>query len=96
MQKWQSLNEYTVNITVDGIQVNQTTFSKSLGLNIDGNLSWKAHIHEISKKKSPQALVWLSNSGHFFVSIHTAFKIYKGLIKPCTFDYFSAVWDGLL
>ena len=57
MQKRQSSNEYTISNNVDGVQVNQTTFSKSLGLNIDGNLSWKAHIHEISKKKSPQALV---------------------------------------
>ena len=29
-----------------------------------------------------------------FVSMHTAIKIYKGLIKP-HFDYCSAVWDGL-
>lgn len=44
MQKRQSLNEYTVNITVDGIQVNQTTFSKSRGLNIDDNLSWSTYM----------------------------------------------------
>ena len=29
-----------------------------------------------------------------FVSMHTAIKIYKGLIEP-HFDYCSAVWDGL-
>ena len=29
-----------------------------------------------------------------FVSVHTAIKIYKGLIEP-HFDYCSAVWDGL-
>ena len=29
-----------------------------------------------------------------FVSMHTARKIYKGLIEP-HFDYCSAVWDGL-
>ena len=29
-----------------------------------------------------------------FVSMHTAIKIYKGLIDP-HFDYCSAVWDGL-
>ena len=34
-QKLQSLNDYTININVDGVQVNQTTQSKSLGLNVD-------------------------------------------------------------
>ena len=29
-----------------------------------------------------------------FVSMHTAIKIYKGLIEP-HFDYCSAVWDDL-
>ena len=51
-QKLQSSNDYTINIDVDDIQVNQTIHSKSLGLNTD-NLSWKAHIqhvHDISKK----------------------------------------------
>lgn len=36
-QKLQSLNEYTIN-NVEGVQVNQTTHSKSLELNIDENL----------------------------------------------------------
>ena len=48
----QSLNDYTMNIHIDGIPINQSNQSKSLGLIIDENLSWKAHIHEISKKLS--------------------------------------------
>ena len=31
-QKLQTLNDYTININVDGVQVNQTTHRKSLGL----------------------------------------------------------------
>ena len=50
-QKLQSLNEYTKNIHIDGVPINQSNQSKSLGLTIDENLSWKAHIHEISVKK---------------------------------------------
>ena len=49
-QKLQSLNDYTMNIHIDGVPINQSNQSKSLGLIIDENLSWKAHIHEISKK----------------------------------------------
>ena len=48
----QCLNDYTMNIHIDGIPINQSNQSKSLGLIIDENLSWKAHIHEIPKKLS--------------------------------------------
>ena len=41
-----------MNIHIDGVPINQSNQSKSLGLIIDENLSWKAHIHEISKKVS--------------------------------------------
>ena len=47
-QKLQSLNDYTMNIHIDGVPRNQRNQSKSLGLIIDENLSWKAHIYEIS------------------------------------------------
>ena len=52
-QKLQSFNDYTINIDVDDIQVNQTIHSKSPGLNTD-DLSWKPHIHvhDISKRVS--------------------------------------------
>ena len=78
-----------MNIHIDGVPINQSNQSKSLGLIIDENLSWKVrHIHEISsgigalKRVTP------------FVSMHTAIKICKGLIDP-HFDYCSAVWDDV-
>ena len=91
-QKLQSLNDYTINIHIDGVPINQSNQSKSLGPIIDENLLWKAHIHEISEKVSSDigALKWVRP----FVSLHTAIKIYKGLIEP-HFNYCSAVWDGL-
>ena len=91
-QKLQSLNDYTININVGGVQISQTNHSKSLGLVIDENISWKALIREISKNvfSSIGALKRVRP----FVSLHTAIKIYEGLIEP-HFDYCSAVWDGL-
>ena len=59
-QKLQSLNDYTRNIHVDGVPINQSNQSKPLGLIIDENLSWK------SLKKYPLASVLLSASGHLF------------------------------
>ena len=91
-QKLQSLNDYTMNIHIDGVPINQSNQSKSLGLIIDENLSWKAHIHEISKKVSSG--IGALKRVRPFVSMHTAIKIYKGLIEP-HFDYCSAVWDDL-
>ena len=91
-QKLQFLNDYTMNIHIDGVPINQSNQSKSLGLIIDENLSWKAHIHEISKKVSSG--IGALKRVRPFVSMHTAIKIYKGLIEPHS-DYCSAVWDGL-
>ena len=65
-QKLQSLNDNTINIHKDGVPINQRNKSKSLALIIDENLSWKAHIHEISKKKYPLVSVLLSGSDHLF------------------------------
>ena len=69
-----------MNIHIDGVPINQSNQSKSLGLIIDENLSRKVHIHEISKKVSSGigALNMLKRVRPF-VSMHTAIKIYKGL-----------------
>ena len=64
-QKLQSLNDYTIKIDKDGVQLNETTHSKFIGLT-DDNLSWKAHQHDISKKP-PKTLVRLSESSHLFL-----------------------------
>ena len=91
-QKLLSLNDYTINNDIDGVQVNQTPHSKSLGLNID-DLSWKAHVHDISNKKGSSSFGALKRI-RLFVSVHTAVLIYQGLIEP-HFDYCNAVWNGL-
>ena len=82
------LNDYTMNFHIDDAPINQSNQSNSLGLII---LSWKAHIHEISKKVSSG--IGALKLSRPFVSLHTAIKIYKSLIEP-HFDYCSAVWDG--
>ena len=59
---------------------------------MDENLSWKVHIYAISKKVSSG--ISALKRVRPFVSMHTAIRIYKGLIEP-HFDYCSSVWDGL-
>ena len=91
-QKLQTLNDKTINVNVEGVKINQTDHSKALGLNIDENLSWKEHIHATSKKVASS--IGALKRVRPFISMHTAIKIYKGLIEP-HFDYCSVVWDGL-
>lgn len=42
-----------MNIHIVSVPINQSNQCKSLGLIIDENLSWKARIHEISRKSIP-------------------------------------------
>ena len=86
-QKLHSLND-----KIEGVKINQTDHSKALGLNIDENLSWKEHIHAVSKKVASS--IGALKRIRPFISMHTAIKIYKGLIES-HFDYCSVVWDGL-
>ena len=68
-QKLQPLNDYTMNIHIDGVPLNQRNRSKSLGLIIDENLSWKAHIYEICKNVSSG--IGVPERVSPFVSMHT-------------------------
>ena len=76
-QKLQSLNDKTINVNVEGVRLNQTDYSKALGLNIDENLSWKEHIHAVSKKVASS--IGALKRVRPFISINTALKIYKVL-----------------
>ena len=68
----QSLNDYTMNIHIDGVPIDQSNESKSLERIIDENLSWKAHIHKISKKVSSG--IGALKRVKPIVSMHTAIK----------------------
>ena len=91
-QKLCSLNNKTINVNVEDVKINQTDQSKALGLNIDKNLSWKEHIHAVSKKVASS--IGALKRIRPFISMHTAIKIYKGLTET-HFDYCRFVWDGL-
>ena len=79
-QKLQSFkNDYTMNIRIDGVPINQSNQSKSLGPIIGEKLSWKAHIHEILKKVSSD-IDALKRIRASFVSMHTANEIYNQMV----------------
>ena len=62
---------------------------KSLGVLVDENLTWKAHIHEISKKISAGLSVLRRLSPT--IPLENRETMYKALILPY-FDYSSCVW----
>ena len=51
-QKLQTQQDSTIDIHIEGSEINKVDYTKSLGLYIDDNLTWKKHISEISKKIS--------------------------------------------
>ena len=42
--------DHEINLLLDDKPIRQTNSVKYLGVLIDSNLSWKPHIHELSKK----------------------------------------------
>ena len=54
-QRFSTFDNQNVEVCVNNIQINRVLKSKSLGLTIDENLTWKYHV-VISRKKSP----WVS------------------------------------
>ena len=64
--------------------------TKSLGVSIDENLSWKTHIETVCKKIS--SALGLIKRIRDFVPFYTLLNIFNGLVKP-QFDYCSLVWD---
>ena len=74
---------------IDDQIIKQVEHTKSLGINIDSQLTWCKHVEEICKKVS------LATGALKLVRPkETAIKIYNALIVPY-FDYCSPVWDCL-
>ena len=65
--------------------------SKSLGVHIDGNLSWKCHINEISKKISSG--ISAIKRIRYFLPFEILLNVYNSLVQP-HFDYCNVVWGN--
>ena len=62
--------------------------SKSLGIHIDGNLSWECHINKISKKIASSVSV--IKRIKYFLPFEIVFNVYNSLVQP-DFDYCNVV-----
>ena len=93
-QKLQSLNDYTMNVHIEGVPINQSNQRK---LNLSGLSLMKISRERPTLMKSlkvSSGIGALKKRVRPFVPKHTAIKIYKGLIEP-HFNHRSTVWDHL-
>ena len=63
--------------------------SKSLGVHIDGNLSWECHINEISMKIASG--ISAIKRIRYFLPFEILLNVYNSLVQP-HFDYCNVVW----
>ena len=83
---------HSLTVQIEGHEIDRVPHTKSLGLNIDKNLSWSKHVNETAK-------IICSGTGALkrlrpFICDDTAILLYRALIDPY-FDYCCPVWDGL-
>ena len=78
-------------IEKDALLIKQVSTSKSLGVHIDGILSWECHINEISKKFASG--ISAIKCIRYFLPFEILLNIYNFLVQP-HFDYGDGVWGN--
>ena len=91
-QRLSNTANHSINIHIEGQQINRVCHSRSLGIHIDQHLSWTRHVNEIARVVSSGigALKRLRS----FICEDSAILLYRALIE-LYFDYCCPVWDGL-
>ena len=78
-------------IEINKFPIKQVSTSKSLGVHIDGNLSWDCHINEISKKIASG--ISAIKRIRYFLPLEILLNVYNSLVQP-HFDYCNVVWGN--
>ena len=78
-------------VKVSNVPIERVTVYKSLGISTDENLSWKAHIDEISERISAVLSVFVLRRVGRTIPSNTRETMCKALIA-LYFEYFSCVW----
>jgi hypothetical protein len=87
-----TFDNQNVEVCVNNKQINRVLKSKSLGLTIDENLTWKYHVDNITKKVSSG--IGALKRMRDFITRETAIRVYQSLVEPY-FSYCAPVLDGL-
>ena len=78
-------------IEINKFPIKHVSTSKSLGVHIDGNLSWECHINEISKKIASG--ISAIKRIRYFLPFEILLNVYSSLVQP-HFDYCNVVWGN--
>ena len=84
-QRLATFNNHELSVSVDNVPVRQVSSTKTLGLTLDENLTWRNHVEVITKKISSG--IGALKRVRRLIDQETAVKAYKGFIEP----YFSIV-----
>jgi hypothetical protein len=93
-QRLATFNNYELSVSrsLNNMPLRQVRSTKTLGLTLDENLTWRNHVEVITKKIS-SGIGALKRVGGL-IDQETAIKAYKGFIEPY-FSYCAPVPDGL-
>jgi hypothetical protein len=87
-----TFNNHDLGVAVNNKPIKKVRSIKSLGVNLDENLTWENHVNGISKKISSG--IGALKRVRDLIDQLTAIKIYQGFIDPY-FTYCAPVWDGM-
>lgn len=90
-QKRSHLNDDTLGLTYNNLDLKLTHSEKILGVNIDDNLVWNLHFQQVVKKVS--SYLWLLSQISQFLSTEDRLLFYNAYIRP-QFDYCCVIWGN--
>ena len=86
-----SRTETEPRVFINNQAINRVGSTKTLGVFIDENISWKTRIEQLSKKVSKR--IGVLRRVKNVMSIESLERLYKTLLLP-HFDYCSLLWDN--
>ena len=90
-QKFSRLDDPSLNVVINGTQIDQVQYAKLLGITIDSFLSWKNHIDNISSQI--RSRLYLLRRIKPFLTQACCFRYYNSCIYS-SFLYCSSAWGN--
>ena len=85
------LSDLSLRLSLDGLNIENVTGHRLLGLIVDNKFQWQAQTEHICKSMSKK--LFLLSQLQYIINIDTRKPFYNAHIKP-HIDYASVVWDG--
>ena len=80
-----------IQVSIDGTELNKQSSIKYLGVLIDNDLAWKAHVNHL-RQSCMARLAMIRRAGHH-LPCHVRKLLYQSFVLP-NLDYCSVVWNS--